>query len=412
MKLRRRWVAALAVLVLCAPARANDALQRMLVDDGAVLLNVRSYVFDRHKPGPVYNQAWALGGWLTYQSGWFADTVRFGAVGYTSQPLWAPDGADGSLLLAPGQAGYSVIGQAWVSLKFEGQVLTGGRFLVEQPEINPNDIRMTPYTFAGANLSGTVAGMNYYLGWLDGMKALNSTQFVDMATVAGAPANVSAPAYTFGIDGEPVKDLRWRAAAYHVPNVLNSGYADVHWHTGLSDAYRLHLRAQLMAQSSTGDDALTGSSFSTYSAGVHAELIAGPASATLAYTQTGRGATYRSPYGGWPGYTSMIVTNFFQAGQRALLVGGRYHFVDLGAPGLELHAAAVFGRDAIDPAGGAPLPDTSEYDMTLDYRFTDSRWPSWARPLWLRARAAYVDQGAAGDTTDYRLILNYPWVLK
>lgn len=406
-------MAVLASLVAAAPlVHANDALQRMLVDDSELTLNIRSYYFDRHKPGPVYNQAWALGGWLGYQSGWLGNALRFGLVGYTSQPLWAPADGDGNLLLAPGQDGYSVLGQAWLALKFEEQVLTGGRFLVQQAEINPNDIRMTPYTFEGANLAGKLAGVSYYLAWLDGMKALNSTQFVDMATIAGAPAGVEASLYTLGLAGEPVKDLRWRAAAYHVPNVLSSGYADVHWHTPLSHDYRLHLRAQYMAQSSTGSDALTGSSFSTHAVGAHAEVIAGPASATLAYTQIGHGATYRAPYGGWAGYTSMIVTNFFQAGQRALLVGGRYHFTDLGAPGLELHAVAVWGRDAIDPATGAPLPNTSEYDMTLDYRFTDSRWPTWARPLWLRARVAYVDQGSAGDTTDYRLILNYPWVLK
>ncbi len=50
--------------------------------------------------------------------------------------------------------------------------------------------------------------------------------------------------------------------------------------------------------------------------------------------------------------------------------------------------------------------------MTVDYRFTAARWPEWARPLWLRARAAYVDQGAAGETNDYRIIINYPWVLR
>ncbi len=45
-------------------------------------------------------------------------------MGYTSQPLWAPEDRDGTLLLMTGQEGYSVLGQAYAALKFEDQVLT------------------------------------------------------------------------------------------------------------------------------------------------------------------------------------------------------------------------------------------------------------------------------------------------
>jgi hypothetical protein len=55
---------------------------------------------------------------------------------------------------------------------------------------------------------------------------------------------------------------------------------------------------------------------------------------------------------------------------------------------------------------------TSEYDMTVDWRFTAPQWPAWTKPLWVRLRAAYVDQGSAGNTTDYRVIINYPWHLR
>ena len=53
--------------------------------------------------------------------------------------------------------------------------------------------------------------------------------------------------------------------------------------------------------------------------------------------------------------------------------------------------------------------------MTLDYRFTAERWPGWLRPLWLRGRAAIVEQSLSGTDsriTDYRIIVNYPWTLK
>jgi hypothetical protein len=146
--------------------------------------------------------------------------------------------------------------------------------------------------------------------------------------------------------------------------------------------------------------------------GVKADLIAGPATFTMAYNQTGRGADYRTPHGGWAGYTFMIVQSFNRAGEKALPVGGSHDFAALGMPGLALTAYIVNGRDVIDPANGVPLPDTTEYDLTLDYRFSAPHWPAWTRPLWVRARAAHVDHGSAGVTDDYRIILNCPWVLR
>ncbi len=77
-----------------------------------------------------------------------------------------------------------------------------------------------------------------------------------------------------------------------------------------------------------------------------------------------------------------------------------------------LNAAVVFGRDQITASTGAGLPDLNEYDLTLDYRFSAKTSPQWLQPLWIRARAAYLDQSAAGHSTDYRIIVNYPWALK
>jgi hypothetical protein len=413
------WASMVTVAVVAfgsaASAFAADdagALAQMLVDDSKVDLQLRTYAMDRERPGGVANQAWAAGGWLGYRSGWLGNVLSFGLVGYTSQPLWAPADADGTLLLAPGQDGYSVLGQAYVSLKLLEQTLTGGRFDVNQPEVNPQDNRMTPNTFEGGRLSGRLGGVNYFGGYLSAEKKRNATTFDNMATVAGAPSDVSSPMWLIGFDGQPVKDLTLRFSSYHVPDILDSTYADGTWLTPLSDAYKLRLGAQAMYQNSTGSELLTGSGFSTWSGGIKADLIAGGATATLAYNQTGRGAAYRSPYGSWAGYTSMIFQDFNQAGQKAVLIGGTYDFAGLELPGLALNAAVVFGRDQIDPSTGAALPDLTEYDMTLDYRFSAKSWPQWAQPLWIRARAAYVDQSAAGHTTDYRIIVNYPWSLK
>lgn len=406
------WIACAAIHVATpAAAQEGSALQNMLVRDSELDLQLRTYAMDRHRPGPILNQAWAAGGWLGYRSGWLGDVLGFGLVGYTSQPLWAPADASGTLLLTSTQDGYSVLGQAYLSLKLFEQTLTGGRFEVDQPEVNPQDNRMTPNTFEGGRLSGKIGGVTYFAGYLNAEKTRNSTEFVNMAAVAGAP-DVSSPMWLIGFGGSPFDELDLRFSSYHVPDILDSTYADAVWRTPLSAAYKLRLGAQAMVQSSTGDDALTGSSFRTWSGGVKADLIAGRATATVSYNQTGRGAAYRTPYGSWAGYNSMIIQDFNQAGQKSILIGGTYDFAGQGVPGMVLNASVVFGRDQVNSVTGADLPNLTEYDVTLDYRFSAKTWPQWVQPLWIRARAGILEQSPGGTTTDYRIIVNYPWALR
>ena len=72
--------------------------------DTKLNLNIRTYYFYRDKYDDSKSEAWALGGALSYQSGWFLDHFGVGAVLYTSQRLYGPDDRDGTLLLKPGQA--------------------------------------------------------------------------------------------------------------------------------------------------------------------------------------------------------------------------------------------------------------------------------------------------------------------
>jgi hypothetical protein len=401
------------LLLVCSAPRAQQAsgsLADALGRDSQMTLHFRTYYFDRLNPDPPDNAAWAIGGWIGYRTGWIGDVLRFGVVGYTSQPLWAPLDKPGSLLLTAQQDGYSVIGEAYGSLKLWDQVLTGGRFQVDQPEINAQDNRMTPITYSGGNLAGTLAGVNYYAAYLNATKPRNSENFINFVAAANIDSPASEPLYLFGLSGEPQKELRWQFSSYYVPNVLQSNYADVAWTTPLSADYSLRLGAQAMVQKGVGEQLLTGSSFSTWSGGLKADLTSGGATATLAYQQTGTGSNYQTPYSGWAGYTYMIIKSFNEAGQKAWLLGGSYDFAAMNVPGLAVNAAIVYGWDAINAATGAAKPNWTEYDLTLDYRFSAKTWPEWARPFWVRGRAAYVDQGSAGDIQDYRIIVNYEWV--
>jgi outer membrane porin, OprD family len=412
---RRRWASSVVwpILILAlgaaGTARASENLTDALGRDSEVTLHFRTYYFDRLNPSPPDNAAWTVGGWVGYRTGWIADVLRFGVVGYTSQPLWAPQDKPGSLLLTAQQDGYSVIGEVYGSLKLWEQVLTGGRFQVNQPEINPTDNRMTPNTYSGGNLTGTLAGINYYAAYLNATKPRNSEYFINFVAAANINSPLSEPLYLLGLSGEPQKDLRWQFSSYYVPNVLQSNYADLAWSMPLDETYRLRLGAQAMYQSGAGEQLLSGNAFSTWSGGLKADLTASGATATLAYQQTGTGSNYQTPYSGWAGYTYMIVKSFNQAGMKAWLLGGNYDFAAQNIPGLALNAAVAWGYDAINASTGVAQPNWTEYDLTLDYRFTSKQWPEWARPFWIRGRAAYVDMRSDGDIQDYRIIVNYEW---
>ena len=133
MNARRHGLAALLGLGLAtalvtglvtgpSPARADeasvrDALTRFLHDDAEARVHVRSYFLDRTNPAPPNQAGWAGGGWVGLRTGWLADTFQVGAVGYTTQPLWAPPTTGNTQLLTPQQYGFFTLGQAWASLR-------------------------------------------------------------------------------------------------------------------------------------------------------------------------------------------------------------------------------------------------------------------------------------------------------
>ena len=129
------------------------------------------------------------------------------------------------------------------------------------------------------------------------------------------------------------------------------------------------------------------------------------ATLTLAFSSTDDGAGIRNPYGGYPGYLSLMIKSFNRADEDAWLVGASYDFERIGVPGLS--SFINYARGDTPDSGSNASPDEQELDITVDYRFQSEL----LKGLWLRARAAFVDQendvAGAGDVNDLRVILNY-----
>lgn len=413
----RHAAALLATLLTAATAHASEndnSLVNALVRDSETTLHFRSHYLARDRRDLSDSLAWAAGGWVGYRSGWLADHLQIGLTGYTSQKIHGPEDKDGAALLLLGQRSYSVLGEAYASLKLGEHKLSGGRFVVNQFELNPQDTRMTPRSFEGIAASGKLGGVDYYLARFEKMKARNWDTFEDVSEVAGAP-QAKAPLWLISLRARPSEAVQLGYASYRVQDVLASHYAEASWLGDLTATTRLRLNGQYMRQGSTGRNLLTGQDFSTWSAGVKADLIHGPLTLSAIAMKTDEAAPYRVPFGSWVGYTCRMITNFNRAGERAWGADAIIDFATLGAPGLVVSTSATRGSGAINANTGAPLSRNTELDFTADYRFNQADWPEWARPLWLRLRLGRLEQ-RLGDrldvTKETHLILNYAITFK
>lgn len=384
---------------------APDPIRAAFFDDATFTLHVRSYLFDWSNNQGDDPAAWAIGGWIGYQTGWIGDFLQLGAVAYTSQPLWAPEDRAGSLLLLPDQDGFSVLGQAYAALRYEGQVLTLGRQMVDQPEINPHDNRMVPITYEGGSLGGDVGMLSYYAAFLTATKTRGSDDFDNFAEVVGVDQD--EPMYLGGLALAPNDDIKARTSLYVVPDILLSSYTDGQWNMGEHNGFSFELSSQFMIQTGIGSELLTGPDFTAWVFGIMGDVSRSGLTLTAGYTANGSDDDWQTPYGMWPGYTNMIIGVFDRAAEQTLLLGASYDLAHVGIDGLTVSTLA-----AIDTHVAQDLPMWSEYDFIASYNLSViDGLPHWLSPLSLNAQYALLQSdGPDGDNNlsdELRLILNY-----
>lgn len=374
--------------------------RRQAFEDTKFDVQIRSFVLDRDKYDDSESYAWALGGSAGLKTGYFRDLFAIGLTGYTSQPLDAPDDKDGTLLLAPGQEGYSVLGEAYLQFRLaDGINLDAGRKAFDTPFINRNDVRMTPNTFQAIALQGVAGSADsgewrFGGGYFDEIKERNSDEFVPMSVDAGA--SVERGVYAAGANYRK-GDFSLGAINYYSDDIINIFYTEARYAMALADERQLRLAAQYIDQRDTGDQLLKGTGFTGRQFGLKTELALGPALLTAAYTSAYEDAGMQSPWSGYPGYTSVQVEDFNRAGEDALLLRASYSFPTV--PGLTAYALWVNGSDPDSPTDYA----RDEYDFNL-------QWSPPAGPLkglMFRLRYAYIDQDDGSDLTDFRLMVFY-----
>jgi hypothetical protein len=191
-----------------------------------------------------------------------------------------------------------------------------------------------------------------------------------------------------------------------VPDVLSTVYSelDTTWKAG---EWGIRLGAQFTDQRSVGDDLLTGTSFDTQQGGMRLAVSFRHAMLTTAFDINSDGERIRTPYGGSPSFTSLMLSNFELAGQRAFRTGFSYDCRRIGLAGLSGFVNYARGIDAKNPVTGAPLPNSSEIDLTLDYQPDHL---AHGTP-WLRLRAARINLGDGRTIFQLRVIFNWNFQL-
>ena len=373
--------------------------------------NLRSFYFDRQTFGPDQSQAWAIGGAVSYRSGWIEDLISGGATFYWSGDAYGPESRDGTLLLKPNQEDYWVVGELYGRVKLTtDNFLNLGRYGgYNTPFLNRNDTRMSPNTFQGYTLTGAYKvedsdlSFKYGGGYIDHIKTRNADHFVYMSTAAGANVDRGV-----GLGGAVVQygPFYLGAIDYYSPDIINIGYTEARASTKATEDLGLLGAIQYSDQRSVGDDKLTGSYFSTRQFGVKGEASYKGAILTLAYTITADGADMQTPWGGYPGYTSVQVQDFDFANQQAFLVKASYDLSNLGLEGVSIYQLFVHGWSREDPSTGDSVANEDEYDSNL-------QWTPKGIPmldgLSFRLRYALVHQwqGDHEDINDIRFIVNY-----
>jgi hypothetical protein len=366
-------------------------------------LHFRSFYLNRQRANDTFNEAWALGGWVDYKSGYLLDTFQIGARYYTSLPAYAPDDRGGSQLLTPGQDAIGTFGEAWAAFRYKEYArLQGGRMQVDDGYVNPQDSRMVPNTFEALTLSGKLDWFRYDIGYLWNIKPRDSNDFISMSRQAGVQGDndgmiLSAFAFT------PIKDLLLYAANYFVVNTYNTVFTKGEYTLPLTKDLSLQAGLQFTDQRNVGDARL--GDFNTWNVGAGARLLYKGLRVGGAMHFTGDEANIRADYGSWPGYLSLQVTDFDRAREKAFGFGIKYDFdgtlLPFKIPGFSIYMLYAQGTDRINPTTGGSLPTTREGDLDIVYNV-----PA-VKGLSFRFRNAYVGDGGPVVQKDFRIIVNY-----
>ena len=245
---------------------------------------------------------------------------------------------------------------------------------IDEGDVNSSDNRMVPHTFEAVTLSGTLDWVRYDVGYLTKIKPRDSNDFISMSRQAGASGDNEGLVLT-ALNLTPIKGLTIYTGNYYAVDAFNTAFGKVEYTHELSKDLKLQVGLQYTDQRSVGDERV--GDFITWNVGAGARVIYKGLSVGFAAHFTGDDANIQSPWGSWPGYLSLLVTDFDRANEKAFGTGTKYDFggtlLPFQIPGLTVQMIYAQGNDRINPATGSGLPTTRRATWTSSTTWRASR---------------------------------------
>ena len=364
-------------------------------------MHYRTYYLFQDRAIGMRSEAWAMGGSLSYRSGWLEDVFRAEVEGFTSQPIIAPDRRGGTLLLDTQQNGHTVLGIANGQLRYGGLLLTGGRKYLDLPYVNRQDNRMTPNTFEGISLEKPEGKVRFSAGYVWRIKGRDADDFESFTSFIGIEddrglAHVGAVA-------DIGENLSLGTIAAVVPDLFAGLYGEVGYKGPVLRGWDSRLDFQWSYQDSIGDDLGEKAGIpidETFNIGIRASASRAGAVLRIGGSFTGD-ASIEGFYGSNPSYTNLMQRTFTAGDEKALLLSASYDFSEVGLPALSVivNFVAAFDGERFGLSG-----QSQTLDATIDYRIGSGILETF----WLRLRGSWLhDQNANKDGKDFRVILRY-----
>jgi len=387
--------------------RLKLRLQRFpsFVADSELILNFRSYYLPLRESSGRDAHAWTAGGKLAFRSGWWKERLQVGAGLYLSGRLTSDDPEALTQLLQEDDRGFAVLGEGFVRARWRDIEATLYRQELDLPYVNRHDSRMTPNSFEGVMAKGIARGvpwlnrLDWTVGYLRKIRPRNDDNFISMSERAGADGTDEGM-FLAGAQFRPSKNLSVGVYDYMVKDTFNTGYVETDYLWKLSADWGMRFGAQFTHQASVGDEFL--GDFQTWVASVRVAASFRGITGWLAISATDDDERIRNPYGSYPGYLSLMQSNFNRADESAWVVG--LSVAPKPLPGWSGFLQYAYGDGGFDPITLRSGADEQEIDLTVDYQIKEGR----GRGFWLRVRGSALDIDGAKDTAwQVRVILNY-----
>ena len=325
-----------------------------------------------YQTAPLYGFSAGAGFYTTQSLGIYTDDLS--DVGSSSKAGAKP--ATGSDLFSRGPGstthwgdGYSVLAQSYLQYQLAKSKIKGGRFLMTNPWINPNDTKMIPIAVEGASfvsndIKNTTIQLDYaeaikergmtYFGNMadtgdtpDAIKNYYRTHYTTLSTANGGGKDGSAPGVAvLGITNKSINALELQAWVMEWQDIVNQGRIEVNYAVPAGDVI-LSFGARYMQQWDTGAGDIikpgTASAVTTPSGvagapisnkgdnnnkvdtnlyALRASATYGPAKLMVAYSHTDKGGDMIAPWRGFPtdGYTRSMTQTDWNANTKAYKV--------------------------------------------------------------------------------------------